>query len=261
MPPARVARFASPAPLGGLLAVAAVCALAAPARAGPPLATEDPNLVPPGQVELIVAATALRESDRSEYATPLVDLTAGLWEGVELALTLPWVQADPAGAGGRAGLGLATAALKTRLAGGPARAGELAFAPSLLFDVSSSSEEREVVTGGTTGILPVVAEWRWGGWRVGGEVRAEVVSGARDRWRGGLYLGREWGERVELLGEVRAGARWDGDRSVVAWRLGMTWRGPGDAQLLLAAGRSAATEAPRRRRLEAFVGVLVPFGR
>ena len=241
--------------LGG--ALLAVASLAAPdARAGPPLVTEDPGVVAQGRVEVIVATTLARESAGTEYATPLLDVTAGLAEGLEAAIVVPWLQVDPEGEGGRAGLGLAATSLKLRLLGGPTHAFELAFAPRLVFDLP---EDRGVVADATTGVLPLTGEGRRGAWRLGGELGAELLSGSRDRGRAGIYAGHAWASGLELLGELRGDALWNGSDSFFAWRLGATWQTRADVELQLGIGRSFASGAPRRAELEVFVGARVPF--
>jgi len=234
--------------------------LGATARAGPPLATEDPGIVPAGVLEVILAATVERTSPRTDYAIPLLDATYGVADRLELALTLPWIEADPEGGGGRSGLGVLGVAVKWRAAGPADGPWALSLAPGVEIPVSSSAGDRGVSPEATVVRLPVVAEVREGPWRLGGQLAGEIHAGERDRWRHGLYAGRELlGGRVELLAEVRWSARLDASRDVPAWRAGAVLEGPLDTRILAAAGRSFAADAPDRASLELFVGILVPL--
>jgi hypothetical protein len=246
--------------LAGVLAGSWI-AWAASAGAGPPLVTEDPDPAPARTLEVILAATGLDEGEATGFDAPLLDLSYGFGAGLEVSLSLPASFVDRPGTGTRGGVGLLSLGGKWLLAGGaaPEFRAELAFAPRGVLDVSSGAVARGVVDDTLDWILPFAGELRSGDWRLVAELGPEVRRHRSDRLRYGAYLGWRATPRVEWLAELRGRTAWSGGGDFFAWRVGATLRLFAEVDLLAAAGRTFATDAPRRRDFEAFLGLMVPL--
>src|ERR1043166_6823829 len=79
------------------LIVLACCASTARAQGGPPLLTDDPGTPGPGHWEINLAATMERGRAGRTFELPLLDITYGVGERIQLKFEAPWVPATGAG--------------------------------------------------------------------------------------------------------------------------------------------------------------------
>lgn len=162
--------------------------VAGTAAAGPPLVTDDPNVVEKGHAEVIMAAAGVQRSlNERAWAGPLLDVSVGVASSLELGLqTIPvWGSAEKDGLIIVAGTKWAPVQ-RDRMV--------VAIAPSL--GVATQPGGKEFA------FLPLQLEARIGRWQVGTEGGYEVIESAGDSWRIGAYAARQVLPSVILMAEM-----------------------------------------------------------
>ena len=99
--------------------------------------TEDPGILDPGTWEFIVASTATAIKDGPDvYEFPILDVSYGLTESVQISATYPYVWVDPPDGSSDSDFGNLSVALKWRFWNSERL--QLAFAPVHSFGINVS---------------------------------------------------------------------------------------------------------------------------
>lgn len=79
--------------IGAVLAI--TCASPLAALAGPPLSIDDPEILDTGSFEVIVAAAIDSRDSGDSYLFPILDVSYGLSENIQLAAVASRINNDP----------------------------------------------------------------------------------------------------------------------------------------------------------------------
>ena len=193
------------------LALAALLLVpAAPALAGPPYETDDPEPTDLGHWEIynfVAAEGAHRDWD----GVVGVDLNYGAVKDVQLTATLPIAFSHEGGRGGagtRAGGGDVELGVKYRFLHADKDGIDAAIFPRVILPTAS----QRFGTGRASFLLPVWAQKDIGKWSIfgGGGYTINPGAGNRNFWQAGLAVTRDVSERLSLGGE----ATWEGADAV-----------------------------------------------
>ena len=183
--------------LVGLLFI--VCATAV---AGPPMDTEDPGILDPGTWEIIVASTATSIKNGGDaYEFPILDVSYGLTESVQISATYPYVWVDPVDGSSDSDFGNLEVALKWRFWNSERL--QLAFAPVHSFGVNVTRAELGFGDDNDATFIPISMEAALiGELTLTAQLGYVRAAGATDGWVYGAYLGHPAGARVNLYAEI-----------------------------------------------------------
>jgi hypothetical protein len=187
------------------LAAAALLWLAAAAlraQGGPPLVTDDPGTPGNRNWEVNVAFTYQSQEGERVFEAPLIDANYGLGERIQLKVEIPWLVQDVSGESGVNGPGNALVGIKYRFLDEDRAGVALAVYPQLEVRTSASSVRSGLVEEGTGAILPLIAQKRLGPMSADVEIGPVVRSGQKPRWFGGLAVGGDVSEDLDLAAEV-----------------------------------------------------------
>ena len=163
----------------------------APATAGPPLITDDAQVLGgAGRAELIVAATGLRQASVRQIDGPVADLTVGLSPRLDATLVASVSRLRGTGAGRNAAL------LCPGIKWQAARTGRfnLSLSPALMLDLNDGDA--------TAALLPVQAELVAGDWTLGVDAGHIATRHGDDQWQAGSYAVWAPTAAVAVLGEL-----------------------------------------------------------
>jgi len=239
--------------LGPLLAVSLIPLLAARvlAQGGPPLVTDDPGT--PGNRRWEINVAFLAESRHGErmFETPLIDANYGWGERFQLKLEIPWVVRAGGRESTRNGLGNALLGVKWRFADEEKSGVAIAFYPQAEFNVVSSSAQKGLVEKKAGLLLPLTFAKNLGPLSANLEIGHKLRGDEEPRWFGGLALGREVSECVELLGEVFATTSSRFADTNASWNAGLRWKLGSRVVALLSGGSGihGTSETPRTHLL------------
>jgi len=227
--------------------------VAGPLWAGPPLTFDDTDVLEPGQWELIIATSAERRRSGSSYELPVLDLTYGISENVEMFGVLPRISNRPRGEPGKSDFGLAEIGVKWRFIASEALA--MAIAPTYEFPARSGATDRDVVDDERALLLPLLAEYAWQVWRVAGQLGYIVNRGEPDGLSYAAALARPLSTGSEIM-FMLYGESADGfDERSLAWRLGLDMELAADFNLLLGVGTGLRDPDGDDLRLDLFLGL------
>lgn len=223
-------RFACQAALAASL-VLGLLAPAAPAFAGPPFVTDDPQPTDEGHWE-VYSFTNLAHTPGSTGGEAGLDMNYGGAKDLQLTLVVPLAYDQD-----RTGMGVVEAAAKYKLL--HQREGswtpDVAVFPRLFLPTAS----RGFDTGHVQLLLPVWAQKDFAGWSLFGGGGYQINPGADNRnfWTGGVALSRRVNERLMLGAEVYhhtpdsvGGRQFTGVNLGGQWKLNKHW------SLMLAGG-------------------------
>lgn len=223
-------RHASPIAGAVLLAT-----LAGAALAGPPLTTEDPGVLAPGELELIVAATVTGDAAGRTWEFPVLDLSLGLLDDLQVSAAVPYVTVDPDGGPSDGDVGNPEFGLKWRIVNNQRL--QLAFAPLYAFGVSVTKELGGIGDSRDVLFLPLTGQLALDGdWTLTADAGYGIVRGGRDSLGYGAYLGRPLGSRANVYVELHGSADKDFRRDFMNFHLGFDFELAAGLSLLFAGG-------------------------
>jgi hypothetical protein len=220
------------APVAGAL----LLATSAPAWAGPPYQTDDPEPTELGHWEIYAFATADGRSGDIDSASGF-DLNYGGAKGLQLTATLPVAFARDSSRGWRAGRGDLELGAKYRFINDEKIGWQAAIFPRVILPTSAKD------LGGTRArfLLPLWVQKDFGSTSVfgGGGYEINPGSGNKDFWQAGVALTHDFSKTLSLGTEVvwqSADTRGGNDSTGV--NLGLIQKLGGPYSLLLAGGPS-----------------------
>jgi hypothetical protein len=252
-----------------LAAMVSMAVIAAPAMAGPPLITDDPDTLPKGHFELNTAYT-LNLSERGDggvgrtwdQEAPLFDLAYCLAEGIQIKCEVPLAVLDPAGDQPvRAGLGDLSLGTKLRFVDQKDAPLSLSIFPAVGVPLGSPSQG--LGTGSPSLVLPVQIGRRFFDDKLfvyaDGGYEEQFAEGEADLWFGGIAAEYELIEGLVLCAELRQefGVRGAPDDSL--FNLGIKWDLTEYAALIGSAGRSFNPSPDSGSALLVYLGIQWSF--
>lgn len=173
-----------------------VALIAAPAVAGPPYVTDDPQPTDFGHYEVYFFASAAHVPGATTGASG-VDFNYGGFRDIQLTAVVP-VAFDTSGGGRRVGAGNVEVAVKYKFLHQTAAGIDFSVFPRVFVPTGGS----RFGTGRVAVLLPLWAERDIGKWSVFGGGGYQLIPGERDFWTGGVAVSRALGDRASLGVEV-----------------------------------------------------------
>lgn len=170
---------------------------AAPAQAGPPFVTDDPEPPSPGGWEINVPFILERTPGETEMDVPLFDLNYGL-PNVQLKLEFPVEVVHEDSKGTAAGAGDSLLGVKWRFLNNDDLELQLGTYPQVL--LPTGNHARGLGDGGSAFVFPLLAQKNWGEWTLYGNVGYWWQTGPETR--NYLYAG------AVLERELTSGSPW-----------------------------------------------------
>lgn len=220
------------------------CLAPAPAQAGPPYYTDDPEPTAQGHWEAYAFASGANVAGSTSGAAGL-DLNYGAAPGLQLTCVLPadvtYVDALHA----RAGAVELAAKYRLRRAGEGQGGLELAVFPRAFVPLAGAGRHVSL-------LLPVWLGWTQGGWSLfgGGGLLLQPGTGNRNAAIAGLAVTRDFGDRLDLGLEVyRQGASDQSSRDYAAVAAGMSFHVTTRWSLLASLGSGIEHAASQGRQV------------
>lgn len=217
----------------------------APAVAGPPFVTDDPEPVGLHAWEVNYGATFRRRGDGTYGALPGIDLNYGAYPGVQMHAQPQMAYAN--GDGSRAyGVGDTELGIKYRLT--PSTDDERAWMLSIypMLELPTGSARRKLGAGAHSIYLPIWAQRIRGKWTVfgGGGYWLNSAPDTKNAWAGGVTILYQFSERMQFGGEL-FGTTPDavGGRASALFNVGGVYAATRDMSILLSAGRGVRNAA------------------
>lgn len=218
--------------------------------------TDDPGTPGPGHWEINLALRSDHAGDTTDYQLPLIDANYGVGERLQLKFEMPWVVQHTRGEPTLSGAGNSAAGVKWRFFDGGDDGWQMSLYPQLQsrFPVSGSP----VADSGVSYLLPFEFQHKLGDWGLNFDIgRWLRPAGQDDAWIGGIALGREFGESLELVGEVHDEAEVHSGRSEVTLNFGARWKWSERFTLLASAGTDLHNGLEDRSTLLTYLGLQI----
>lgn len=208
--------------------------LAAPADAGPPFLTDDPEPTATGHWEIYAPLFEAEGSGNDFQGSFGAEINYGPVKDVQLTLGLPIAYTHDA-TGWTSGAGDLAASVKYRFYHDKAAGVQIAVFPGITLPTASNG----LGAGHMTVLLPIWAQKDLGKWSVfgGGGYAINPGIGNRDYWTGGIALTRQFGDKLLVgLEADRQGANVVGGNSSASLGIGVIYDLPGPLRLLASGG-------------------------
>lgn len=236
------------------MATGAVMLLCAgPTIAGPPLSIDDPGILDPGQVELILAGT-LEETDTAfSYELPVIDVSYGLTPNVQLSAVAARAGLDPDQGESKSDFGLGAIGMKWRFWN---RDGlELSVAPFFETLLRDGAADRGVVDDVEAWTVPVQMQYGFTSWRLNAELGYSAIRDGDDEWSYGVAASTPVRDNLELMAEVHGGALKDLEDHGTLYRLGFDWAARETFHVLFSVGSGIHQSGDEDIDLQGFLGL------
>jgi hypothetical protein len=233
---------------------------AAPAVAGPPFITDDPEPVDYHTWEVNYGSTYLRNAGGTSGFLPGIDINYGVYPGVQLHLQ-PQMAYSRSNGVHAYGVGDTELGVKYRLSAATKdkRAWMIAIYPMLQLPTGSAS--RNLGAGASSLYLPLWVQTTRGRWTVfgGGGYWRYRAQDAKNAWAGGLTMLYEVSERLQFGGEIFGTTPNSADgRASAGANLGGIYCIAHDLSLLFSAGHGLRN-ATATNRGAAYLGLRVTY--
>ena len=217
------------------------------ALAGPPLTIDDPGVLDPGQWEIITAVTYADTTEGSATQLPILDVSYGVTENVQVSAAYPYVFVDPKDDSSDNDFGNLQVGAKWRFFNGENL--QLAVAPLYAFGISVNAAKRGVGDDEDALFVPLEIEYTLGNWRFNGEFGYASIKNEPDGWGYGAAVAHPLGTRTEIMFELYGGADDDFDNDNLNYHVGFDFAWSEDLHILVSAG-SGLTEPAREAELD-----------
>lgn len=243
---------------GARAAAFALAALAAPAPAfaGPPFLTDDPEPTETGHWEIYAPYGEASGLGRDYAGSFGAELNYGAFRNVQLTLGLPMGFAHDA-SGGQVGGGDLEMSVKYRFYHNEAAGIQIAAFPGITLPTARAG----LGNGKVTALLPVWAQKDAGRWSVfgGGGYAINPGPGNRNFWTGGIAVTRQVSKRLLIGVEAdRQGSDEIGGRGATSLGAGAIIKLPGHFRLL-ASGGPTFTGGTRHAGFHCFAALGIDF--
>lgn len=237
-----------------------VALLAAPAYAGPPFITDDPDPVDFHAWEVNYAVTGSHSRGSTTGVFPGIDANYGVAPGIQLHAQ---VQAAYSGAAGvhAYGVGDSELGIKYRLSPESAEPEDWMISVYPMYDIDTGNARRQLGTGASSVYLPLWVQKTTGAWTTYGGAGYRINTGAErhNAWAGGWVALYQISKRLQLGCEVFAqAADTTGERSASGFNLGGIYGLAKDWNLLFSAGRGLSN-ANATNQASAYLGLQVLY--
>jgi hypothetical protein len=233
--------------------------LLAYAQGGPPLRTDDPGTPGNGNFEINLGGTVDRRAEEREFETPRIDVNYGWGERIQLKFEIPWVVRGADFEPTKNGLGNSLCGVKWRFYEDKKR--ELSFStyPQFEFNNPNSSVDRGLATRGVGFLLPLEVTKKVGPVDLNGEAGYRITQYGRDEWITGLAVGKQATQALELLSELYATGKTNGDDRETTFGFGGRYKLGGPMTLLFMAGRSFRGPSSGEPQIIGYLGLQFVF--
>jgi hypothetical protein len=235
-----------------------MCSAAAYGQAGPPLITDDPGTPEKGHWEINLAFTYDKTSRSESIEAPVLDVNYGAMNHVQIKLEVPW-QLERSGTHNPSGLGESTAGIKWRFLDEDENGVAVSVYPQLSFHwpelgIARDRRERSKVL-----ILPLELQKTLGPITVGWESGVELRRSEKPTFFHGIALGHSFGERFELLGEVRLETKSDFSRQQWIANGGLRFQVSKSINILSSVGTVFRSPEPDHSKVFSYVALQFSF--
>jgi hypothetical protein len=227
----------------------------AAAQGGPPMITDDPGTPGDGNWEINIAWTIEHAGSATVHETPLLDMAYGVGDRVQIKYEVPWIVDHESGLGSRDGLGNSNFGVKWRFFDAGDDGWSISTFPQIEFrNPGSASVERGLAEAGTTVLLPFQFERAFSMFAVNFDVGRVWQSEADDEWFGGMAIGHEASERLEVMAELHADASARIERSALTLNIGARWVATKHGTLILSVGRNLHNHLGGHQAIVGYLG-------
>ena len=224
-------------------------------QGGPPMITDDPGTPGDGKWEINIAWTIEHAGSATVHETPLLDMAYGVGDRVQLKYEVPWTVDHESGRGSRNGLGNSSLGVKWRFFDAGDDGWRISTFPQVEFrNPGSDSVERGLAQAGTTVLLPFQFERAFSLLAVNFDVGHVWHSEVADEWFGGIAIGREASERLELMAEFHADASARIERSALTLNIGARWVATKHGTLIVSVGRNLHNHLSEHEAVVGYLG-------
>ncbi len=223
------------------------------AQAGPPLVTDDPGTPGDGHYEVNFAVLVDRTAMSSNYEAPLIDFNYGVGDRIQLKLETPF---EVDGSPRRNGVGNGLAGVKWRFLDDGETSWQISTYPQIEFNYpGANSSQRGLANPGTGLLLPVEIQHPIGAFEVGVEVGRWLRDELPDSWIGGIVVGRNLSEHVEILAEIHDEVDAHSSASEFLFNLGGRFTLTDRFRLLFSAGRDIHNSLDEKSNFLMYAGL------
>jgi len=234
--------------------IALFFALAAPAYAGPPFLTGDPDIAETGRVDFIPGWTTEQRPGERLSALPIFELNYGLAPNVEIGYASGWISVRPDNGPKRRGYGNSLVAAKWRFLEAEKNGVSMAVSPSFEFrNPGSRSAKRGLVADENTFGFDVRADRDFGPVAVTASLGRLFPSKSDGSWTYGLLGHKEVTQTLGLGLEV-AGAVDSLGHNRMLLNAGIQVVTGANSQLLLGLGRELHNKVEPHLTLRTYLG-------
>jgi hypothetical protein len=219
--------------------VAALLVTAAPAFAGAPYVTDDPEPTPYRSYELVVASDYARSADSVDVTSPHFDFNYGLMPNVQVTTTLPLAGSKPAGGSMHFGYGDTQFQVKARVVQETEHFPQISLGAGI--DVPSGNAAKNLGGGYEKSCFPLWAEKGFGKYTVfgGGGLWHNPGASNKDYTFGGLAVIRDMGHGLTLGTELFGqSADTIGAKNSLGFNFGVNRQTDEHHEILFSMGRS-----------------------
>ena len=224
------------------------------AEGGPPMLTDDPGTPGDGHWEFNTAAQTEHRGDITTYSLPLVDINYGLGERLQLKFEIPWQLEHVAHQGDQSGAGNSIAGVKWRFFDAGENGWQISTYPQVQsrFPFSGSA----LADSGVSYLLPFEFEHKFGDWGINFDVgRWFRPRDQGDTWIGGVAIGRDIRQGLEVIGELHAERDAHSSRNQLTLDFGTRWELSKRYTLLVSIGTDLHNGLDDKASLISYVGI------
>jgi len=225
------------------------------AQGGPPFRTDDPATPGNRNWEINVGLTTDRRAEEREFEAPILDINFGAGERVQLKFEVPWLIRGTDDAPTKSGLGNSRFGVKWRFHEDKKRDLTISMYPQVDFNNPNNSADRGLVERGARVLLPIEVAKKVGPVDVNGEIGYWITQHGSNQWIAGLAVGKQATKKLELVGELYATGRINGQDRETTFDGGGRYKIRSPVVLLFMVGRSFRGPASGEPQLFGYLGV------
>jgi len=232
----------------------ALGATSAHAEGGPPMLTDDPGTPGDGRWEINTSVQSEHAGDTTTFKLPLLDFNYGIGERLQLKFEVPWELERINGQRDLSGAGNSIAGVKWRFFDAGDAGWRISTYPQVQsrFPVSRSA----LADGGVSYLMPLQFEHKYGDWGINFDLgRWFRPAEQGDTWIGGIAIGRDVVEGLEIIGELHDERDAHSSRNELTLNFGTRWELSKRYTLLVSAGADLHNGFDEKTTLISYVGI------